>query len=92
MEVIREDTIKDKIYWLFRYVGNQDLKTLCKILGLKCEIQKFKIVFKILPSYCHWRVNSDLIETIEIDIRQNDCVDKFIKLMQEHFIHDTKFI
>lgn len=49
MEVIKEDVVEDRIYWLFRCVGNQDL-------------------------------------------RQNDCVDKFIKLMQEHFIYDTKFI
>lgn len=93
MEVISEDTIKDKIYWLFRYVGNRDLKKLCKILDLPCEIKKFKIIFKTLPSYCKQiQIYGNLVETTEIDLRQNDCVDKFIKLMQEHFIHDTKFI
>lgn len=93
MEVISEDIIKDKIYWLFRYVGNQDLKKLCKILDLTCEIKKFKIIFKTLPSYCkQTRLYDRLVETTEIDIRQNDCVDKFTELMQKYFIDDIKFI
>lgn len=92
MEVIKEDVVEDKIYWLFRYVGNQDLKALCKILDLPCEIKKFKIIFKTLPSFCHPRVNDNLVDTTEIDIRQNDCVDKFVKLMQKYFIDDIKFV
>lgn len=93
MEVIREDNIKDKIYWLFRYVSNQDLKKLCKILDLKCEMKKFKIIFKALPSYCKpIQLYNSIVETTEIDIRQNDCVDKFTELMQKYFIDDIKFI
>lgn len=92
MEAIKADTIKDKVYGLFGHIDKKDIKTLCKILNLNYEIKKFKIIFKILPYYCHWRIHSHLAETIEIDIRQNDCIDKFAGLMQKYFIDEIKFI